>query len=160
MTCPTFPEHEIQTEKGVVIDEIHSYKDSPSEDIFDTFEEMLFKGPEPHPLSGRILGTAASVRKITRDELLKFVKEKFTPGKMAFTVVADIDEEKMKKDTERKIKHRGFHCVLTLGLSSDFLPYALQKDRGSIRADTRENSPLLCSSQVSLTHCSHFFLVS
>ena len=97
VTCPTFPEHEIQTEKGVVIDEIHSYKDSPSEDIFDTFEEMLFKGPEPHPLSGRILGTAASVRKITRDELLKFVKEKFTPGKMAFTVVADIDEEKMEK---------------------------------------------------------------
>lgn len=101
VTCPTFPEHEIQTEKGVVIDEIHSYKDSPSEDIFDTFEEMLFKGPEPHPLSGRILGTAASVRRITREELLKFVKEKFTPGKMAFTVVADIDEAKMEKDVMR-----------------------------------------------------------
>ena len=70
-------------------------------------------------------------------------------------------KEKMKKDVERKIKHRGFHCVLTLGLSSDFLPYALQKDkRGSIRADTRENSPLLRSSQVSLTHRSHFFPVS
>lgn len=38
-------------------------------------------------------------------------------------------KEKMKKDVERKIEHRGFHCVLTLGLSSDFLPYALQKDR-------------------------------
>lgn len=97
VTCPTFPENEIQTEKGVVIDEIHSYKDSPSEDIYDTFEEMLFKGQKPHPLSGKILGTAASVRKITRDELLKFVKEKFTPEKMAFTVVADIDEEKMEK---------------------------------------------------------------
>ena len=64
-TCPTFPEHEINTEKGVVIDEIHSYKDSPSEDIFDKFEEMLFEG---HPLSGPILGTTASVKKITRDE--------------------------------------------------------------------------------------------
>ena len=94
-TCPTFPEHEIQTEKGVVIDEIHSYKDTPSEDIYDRFEEMIFKG---HPLSGNILGTAGSVRKISREELLQFVKEKFRPEKMAFTIVADIEEARMEKD--------------------------------------------------------------
>ncbi len=94
-TEPIFPEHEIQTEKGVVIDEIHSYKDSPSEDVYDKFEEMIFEG---HPLSGNILGTTASVKKISRDELLKFVREKFQPCKMAFTVVADIDEKKMEKD--------------------------------------------------------------
>lgn len=93
-TSPTFPESEIQTEKGVVIDEIQSYKDTPSEDIYDRFEEMIFKG---HPLSGNILGTAASVKKISREELLGFVKEKFRPCRMAFTVVADIDEEKMEK---------------------------------------------------------------
>lgn len=97
-TCPTFPEHEINTEKGVVIDEIHSYKDTPSEDIYDRFEEMIFKG---HPLSGPILGTSASVKKITREELLKFVSEKFVPGKMAFTIVADIDEKKMERDVLR-----------------------------------------------------------
>lgn len=94
-TCPTFPENEINTEKGVVIDEIHSYKDTPSEDIYDKFEEMLFEG---HPLSGPILGTAASVKKITSDELIRFAKEKFRPEKMAFTVVADIDEKKMERD--------------------------------------------------------------
>lgn len=94
-TCATFPEQEIQTEKGVVIDEIHSYKDTPSEDIYDKFEEMIFKG---HPLSGNILGTTVSVKKITRDELLKFVKEKFQPSKMAFSIVADIDENRMEKD--------------------------------------------------------------
>ena len=93
-TSPTFPEHEIETEKGVVIDEIHSYKDSPSEDIYDKFEEMMFEG---HPLSTNILGTTASVKKINREELLKFVKEKFTPDKMAFTIVADIDEKRMEK---------------------------------------------------------------
>ena len=94
VTCPTFPENEVNTEKGVVIDEIRSYKDSPSEDIYDKFEEMIFKG---HPLSGNILGTKASVRKISHDELVKFVKEKFIPGKMAFSIVADIDEKIMEK---------------------------------------------------------------
>lgn len=97
-TDAIFPENEIQTEKGVVIDEIRSYKDSPSEDIYDKFEEMLFEG---HPLSGNILGTAASVRKISRDELLRFVREKFRPEKMAFTVVADIEESRMEKEVRK-----------------------------------------------------------
>ena len=101
VTCPTFPDNEINTEKGVVIDEIHSYKDTPAEDIYDRFEEMLFKG---HPLSGPILGTTASVKKITRDELIKFVKEKFIPGRMAFTIVADIEEKKMERDVTRLIE--------------------------------------------------------
>ena len=94
-TSPTFPQHEIETEKGVVIDEINSYKDSPSEDIYDKFEEMLFEG---HPLSGNILGTTRSVKAISREELLKFVREKFLPGKMAFSIVADIDEKKLEKE--------------------------------------------------------------
>ena len=93
-TSPTFPENEVETEKGVVIDEIHSYKDSPSEDIYDKFEEMIFEG---HPLGTNILGTTVSVKRITRDELLKFVKEQFTPDRMAFTIVADIEEAKMEK---------------------------------------------------------------
>ena len=94
-TSATFPANEIETEKGVVIDEIHSYKDTPSEDIYDKFEELLFEG---HPLSGNILGTAASVKKITRDELLKFTREMFTPDRMAFCIVADLDEKKMEKE--------------------------------------------------------------
>ncbi len=106
-TRPSFPEHEIQTEKGVVIDEIHSYKDSPSEDVYDKFEEMIFLG---HPLSGNILGTPQSVKKISRDELLKFVKEKFQPCRMAFTVVADMDEARMEKGILKMVdKYFGGH---------------------------------------------------
>ena len=100
-TSATFPEREVEIEKGVVVDEIQSYRDTPYEDIYDRFEEMLFVG---HPLHGNILGKPASVKKITREELLRFVKEKFTPGRMAFTVVADIDEEKMEKDVLKLVE--------------------------------------------------------
>ena len=55
---------------------------------------MLFEG---HPLSGNILGTTRSVKAITREELLRFVHEKFRPEKMAFSIVADIDEKKLEK---------------------------------------------------------------
>ena len=100
-TSPTFPQQEIETEKGVVIDEIHSYKDSPSEDIYDKFEEMLFEG---HPLSSNILGSVASVKKISREELLKFTKAKFTPERMAFSIVADVDEKKLEKEVIKLCK--------------------------------------------------------
>ena len=93
-TCPTFPEEEIGIERGVVIDEINSYKDAPADEIFDRFEEALFAG---HPLGRTILGTASSVRKITSKELQGFVRERFTPGNMALAVVADIDEKKMEE---------------------------------------------------------------
>lgn len=97
-TCPVFPEEEIAIEKGVVIDEISSYKDSPADDVYDKFEEALLAG---HPLGRPILGTAASVKKISAQELREFVKERFTPGNMALAVVADIDEKKMEQGVLR-----------------------------------------------------------
>ena len=88
-TEPSFPEKEIQTERGVVLDEIISYKDNPAEDVYDRFESLLFAS---HPLGRPILGTTASVKKITPAQLKAFVSSRFTPERMAFTVVADLDE--------------------------------------------------------------------
>lgn len=93
-TCPSFPEEEIEVERGVVIDEIQSYKDAPADDVYDKFEEALFAG---HPLGRSILGTAASVKKITSKELRQFTKEHFVPMNMALAIVADIDEKKLEE---------------------------------------------------------------
>ena len=97
-TQATFPEREVETEKGVVIDEIQSYKDTPADEVYDRFEEMLFEG---HPLGRPILGTPASVRRISSAELRRFVRERFTPDRMAFTMMADLDESKMEKAVQR-----------------------------------------------------------
>ncbi len=106
-TCPTFPEEEIAVEKGVVIDEIKSYKDSPADDVYDQFEESLFAG---HPLGRSILGTPASVRKITGKELKRFTQERFTPENMALAIVADIDEKKLEENV-RKLAGKFFGGV-------------------------------------------------
>lgn len=97
-TEATFPDNEVNTERGVVIDEIKSYKDSPSEDVYDRFEEKLFRG---HSLSMPILGTPQSVRATSAEELRRFYKEKFVPKAMVFTIVADIDEKRMEADLLR-----------------------------------------------------------
>ena len=93
-TQATFPDAEIETERGVVLDEIISYKDNPYEDVYDKFEGMLFEG---HPLGKPILGTAATVKRITPDELRRFVRTFFVPSRMAFTLVADMDEKVLEK---------------------------------------------------------------
>ena len=100
-TEATFPDAEIETERGVVLDEIISYKDNPYEDVYDKFEGMLFDG---HPLGKPILGTAASVKRITPDGLRRFVRTFFVPGRMAFTVVADIDEKVLEKKLLRLVE--------------------------------------------------------
>ena len=92
----TFPDSEIETERGVVLDEIISYKDNPAEDIYDIFEGLLFQG---HPLEHPILGTAASVKKITAKQLREFVQTFFTPERMALTIVAGEEEDKLEKQT-------------------------------------------------------------
>lgn len=97
-TEATFPEGEIETERGVVLDEIISYKDNPFEDVYDKFEGLLFKG---HPLGQPILGTTTSVKRITPDDLRRFVRTFFVPERMAFTVVADLDEKLL----ERRVLH-------------------------------------------------------
>jgi len=90
----TFPESEIETERGVILDEIISYKDNPAEDVYDKFESLLFEGT---PLETPILGTTASVKKISADQLRTFVKAYFTPDRMALTIVAGEDEGKLEK---------------------------------------------------------------
>lgn len=99
-TRATFPEDEIEVEKTVVIDEIAGYKDSPADDIYDRFESLLFEG---HPLSGRVLGTPSSVRKITAGELRKYVETFFVPERIAFSIVAPIPEEESAAMVERLV---------------------------------------------------------
>lgn len=92
-TEATFPPGEIETERGVILDEIISYKDNPYEDVYDRFEGMLFDG---HPLGRPILGTVRSVRKITPQMLRDFVREFFVPGRMALSIVAPFDEKSLE----------------------------------------------------------------
>ncbi len=96
--CPTFPQKEVEVEKGVVIDEIAGCRDTPSEEIYDRFEELFYPG---HPLGRSILGNAKSVKSTSREELAEFVSEFFIPGRMVFTVVSPLSEAAMEKLVRR-----------------------------------------------------------
>lgn len=92
LTNATYPEKEIEKEKDVVIDEINGYKDTPSELIFDEFEEMLF---HDHPLGKSILATPAKVRKITRRKVLSFVSRHYNTDQIVISSVGNITFAKL-----------------------------------------------------------------
>jgi predicted Zn-dependent peptidase len=76
-----FPEAEIEKEREVVLDEIRSYEDNPSELIFDEFENVLFKGNE---IGHSILGEEANLNTFTSASCRSFTQAFYHPENMVF----------------------------------------------------------------------------
>lgn len=88
-----FPEKELEREKEVILDEINSYLDSPSDKIFDDFDAALFKD---HPLGLNILGTKESVSGFTQKDLFEYVQQYFTADNLVVSFVGNMPLAKLK----------------------------------------------------------------
>lgn len=93
-----YPEEEMRKEAEVVCDEIESFKDSPSELIFDEFEAGLFKG---HALGRDILGAPERLRDYKREDVLRFVKRYYRPANAVFYVSGQVSDTKVQTILER-----------------------------------------------------------
>lgn len=93
-----FPEKEIIKEKEIVLDELNSYMDNPSEKIFDDFEAMLFPN---HPLGNNILGTPEAVQSFTRDSLKNYVDRFFFAENAVISFVGDVPLKNVTKLLEK-----------------------------------------------------------
>lgn len=77
----TFPQKEIEKEVVIILDEIQSYNDSPSELIYDDFEELLFAH---HPIGHNILGKSELLEKYTTADAVNFIQKQYQPNEMVF----------------------------------------------------------------------------
>ncbi len=96
----TFPKKEIDKEKDVIIDEINSYMENPSEVIFDEFDDLIFEG---HSLGLPILGKSESVRKFTQKDIFQFQSRRYHPEMMVFSFYGDIPPKKIKRLCEKHL---------------------------------------------------------
>lgn len=87
-----FPEKELEREKEVIAEEINSYKDSPSELIFDDFDELVFDG---HPIARNILGTFESVRSFSREDIFRFISRNYHTDQLVISSVGQIDFKRL-----------------------------------------------------------------
>ncbi len=83
-----FPEKELSREKSVILDEILSYQDNPSELIFDDFEEQVYHGL---PIGRNILGTQENLEKFDRNSILQFIRNNYSTSEMVICSVGDIN---------------------------------------------------------------------
>jgi predicted Zn-dependent peptidase len=102
----TFPEKAISSERDVIIDEINSYKDSPSELIFDDFEDVFFRN---HSLGRNILGTSRLLKKIKQRDILSFISRNYNTDQMVFASVGNISFLKLVYWFEKYFKDIPFN---------------------------------------------------
>ncbi len=89
-----FPQKELEREKQVVMDEIRSYRDTPDEQIFDDFEDLVFAG---HPLGKNILGSVKSIKKLKQQDILNFIHRNYRFDEIVIASVGKIDFTKLVK---------------------------------------------------------------
>lgn len=94
-----FPQAEVEKEKEVIIEEINSYLDSPSDNVYDRFEDLYFKGSG---LGHNILGTRESVKGFGSEDCRGFIDTFYVPGNMVI-YVASPDSFSL---VEKKVRNR------------------------------------------------------
>lgn len=76
-----FPQEELDRERDVVLEEAASYRDTPSDAVYDDFEDLLLAGSE---LGHNILGRKEDLERLTRDDCMQYLKTLYVPNNMAF----------------------------------------------------------------------------
>lgn len=95
---PVFRDEDVETERGIIIEEIRSYEDEPEEYVFDLGEQQLFGA---HPLGMPIVGTVASVTNITADEVRAFHSKHYVPGRIIVAVSGNVTIDTITKLVEQ-----------------------------------------------------------
>lgn len=74
---PLLESEEIEREKGVIIEEMNMYEDSPASRVGDIYENLLY---EPSPLGFDIIGTKETVSSFTRDTFTSYIDQLYKPS--------------------------------------------------------------------------------
>ena len=123
-----FPQEELDRERDVVLEEAASYRDTPSDAVYDDFEDLLFAGSE---LGHNILGKKEDLERLTSGDCMNYLKTLYVPGNMAFFSVGPERPERVFRLAEKcfgamshsvPLRHRTvpvevepFNSVMTIG---------------------------------------------
>ncbi len=94
----TFPEKELQKEKGVVIEEIRMYKDDPTSYVQELFNELLYGN---QPTGWDIAGTEKSVASLTQAQVIEYHRTHYVPEATVIAIAGGFDEEKVLEQVEK-----------------------------------------------------------
>lgn len=114
-----FAPQQIEREREVVLDEISSYRDFPSEQIYDDFENLVYRG---HDIGHYILGDPESLMQFNTNSLQRFVQREYQPSNMVFFSFGKTPFNKVLKQLE---KHFNFPVTTATQVKERTAPDAL-----------------------------------
>ncbi len=106
----TFAEDELNRERGVIIQEIGMYLDTPDDMIFDYWQEKAY--PD-QPMGRSILGKTDIIKNISRDEVKDFMMNHYNPKKMIISAAGKIDHDQFVESIKKSCTN------LPTGLSTE-----------------------------------------
>ncbi len=89
-----FPEHQIEKERGVILEEMAMYYDSPDEALQDEFEAIVYKD---HPMGMNILGKPETVKSFRKKDFLSFFRKNLSTDKIVFSCVGNISPDVVER---------------------------------------------------------------
>ena len=99
---PVFDSHEIEVERGVILQEIGQAYDTPDDVIFDWLQEKSY---HDQPLGRTILGPTERVSVFSREDLSGFVSEHYGPEQMILSAAGAVDHDQLMKMAEEMFGH-------------------------------------------------------
>jgi len=93
-----FESEELEREKGTIIEEINMYEDTPKRRVGEILESIVFKG---NTLGRDIAGSKKTVKGITQEKMLCYLKKHYTPKNCVISVAGDIKTDVAKKNIKK-----------------------------------------------------------
>lgn len=96
-----FPENQIEKERGVILEEMSMYEDSPEDALQDEFDEVVFTD---HQLGVNILGTRDHVKAFTQKDLQDFIAANMDTSKIIVSIVGNIPFKRAIQKAEKYVR--------------------------------------------------------
>lgn len=94
----TFPEVEMEKEKGVIIEEINMYEDLPNRHVQDLMMELLYGDT---PAGWNIAGSKENILNMKREDFVKYKKAHYLPEATTLVVAGKISEKEVIREAEK-----------------------------------------------------------
>lgn len=79
---------DVETERGVILEEIAMHEDEPGDEVHDVFAEAIYGN---HPLGRLISGTPGSITPMTRSQINGFYRRRYTPPQIVVAAAGNLD---------------------------------------------------------------------
>jgi predicted Zn-dependent peptidase len=94
----TFPEVEMEKEKGVIIEEINMYEDMPQRHVQDLLMELLYGN---QPAGWNIAGDKENILKMKRDDFVNYKKAHYLPEATVLIVAGAVTEREVMDEANK-----------------------------------------------------------